>query len=218
MGNDNYRLQESLSALVDDEAGELEVRRLLKAVGENPELRGRWQRYQLISASMRKELPAGLVDLSARISEAVDEQHLESPRRLQKLLEPLGKVAIAASVAVAAVFGVQQLPGYLQGGAAVSTDSVAAPSVAATSPQFQLPAGVDLPPVSARLASSESKYAIEPRPVTIMPQVQPDLATQIRIQAYLNSMMKRHTQGASMHTSQGMMPYARLPHEISDAP
>jgi len=38
----------ALSALMDDEAQELELRRLLGSVSEDPALRARWRRQQLV--------------------------------------------------------------------------------------------------------------------------------------------------------------------------
>ena len=48
-------LQESLSALMDNEADELEVRRVLQAAEQDPALRSTWSRYQVARAVMHKE-------------------------------------------------------------------------------------------------------------------------------------------------------------------
>lgn len=221
MGNSDKRLHETLSALMDDETSELETMRLLKGMESDPQLRDSWHRYHLAAAAMRGTLPATRVDLSARISAVIaDEKAPGSP--LQRFFQPLSKVAVAASVAAVAVFGVQQLQlaGSVGGdgvGGSPAQVAGALPADGASGPQFQLPAGFDLPPVMGRMASTDSKYAIEPRPVTIMQQVQPNLETQQAIQFYLNGMMKRHTEKASVNASQGMLPYARLPQEMEDA-
>ena len=47
-------LQESLSALMDNEADELEVRRVLQAAEQDPALRSTWSRYQVARAVMHK--------------------------------------------------------------------------------------------------------------------------------------------------------------------
>ena len=49
----NERINESLSALMDGEADELEVRRLLNQLEQDDELRATWHRYQLLGAVMR---------------------------------------------------------------------------------------------------------------------------------------------------------------------
>ncbi|HGM7891745.1 TPA: RseA family anti-sigma factor [Pseudomonas aeruginosa] len=48
-------LQEILSAVMDNEADELELRRVLAACGEDAELRSTWSRYQLARSVMHRE-------------------------------------------------------------------------------------------------------------------------------------------------------------------
>ena len=50
------KLQESLSALMDNEASEFEFRRILKESEVNPDLKKKWERYHMLSASIRGEL------------------------------------------------------------------------------------------------------------------------------------------------------------------
>ena len=63
-------LQESLSAVMDNEADELELRRVLAAAGDDAELRGTWSRYQLARAVMHKELLEPRLDIAAAVSAA----------------------------------------------------------------------------------------------------------------------------------------------------
>ena len=46
-------LHEALSAVIDGEAEELELRRVLNAVEQDPELRAKWERLHLIGDAMR---------------------------------------------------------------------------------------------------------------------------------------------------------------------
>ena len=55
MTESEQSLNESLSAAIDGEAEELELRRVLNAVGENPDLRAKWQRLHLIGGVLRRE-------------------------------------------------------------------------------------------------------------------------------------------------------------------
>lgn len=127
---------EELSALMDGEVSELEVRRVLRAVSEQPEYAARWQRYQLASAVLRKELPAGTAlrvatldrtcSLADRVSAVLAE---DEPLNLSAQLEaqgqkarfrsriglgsatwwrPFASTAVAASVAAIVVIGWQQ--------------------------------------------------------------------------------------------------------------
>jgi sigma-E factor negative regulatory protein RseA len=51
----NEQLKESLSAVIDDEADEFEIRRVLNEAAGDPELRGVWERYHLVRSVMRGE-------------------------------------------------------------------------------------------------------------------------------------------------------------------
>ena len=69
-------LQESLSAVMDNEADELELRRVLAAAGDDAELRGTWSRYQLAREVMHKELLEPRLDIAAAVSAALAEEAL----------------------------------------------------------------------------------------------------------------------------------------------
>ena len=58
------KLREAVSAAVDDEADEFELRRVLDEVQKDPQLKATWERYQLVGALLRDEHPA--VDGSLR--------------------------------------------------------------------------------------------------------------------------------------------------------
>lgn len=66
------RLRETLSAMMDDEADELSVRRLLSHEGQD-DIRAQWQRWQGIHDLMhRGHSPAEGVDVSVAVREALD--------------------------------------------------------------------------------------------------------------------------------------------------
>lgn len=96
--------RESLSALLDDEANDIDIARVLKAV-DQPELRAEWVRQQQISGVLRGEAPLSIgIDVSAGVRAAIEDS---APRRSN----PLVGLAVAASVTVAVVFGGQQYLG-----------------------------------------------------------------------------------------------------------
>jgi sigma-E factor negative regulatory protein RseA len=109
---------EKLSAVVD---GELLDDTLLGGLKNNPELSAKWQSYHLIRDTLRKELPPQVdFDISARVMAALaDEPAILAPQKTWRDLPLVGNViplvrqggqfAIAASVAVAMILGVQQL-------------------------------------------------------------------------------------------------------------
>lgn len=66
------RLKETLSAMMDDEADELSVRRLLSHGGQD-EVRSQWQRWQQVRDLMHQgNLAEERVDVSAGVREALD--------------------------------------------------------------------------------------------------------------------------------------------------
>src|SRR5690606_15834673 len=96
--------QSKLSALMDGEVDEFELRRTLDLIDQDPALRGKWRRYQLAASALRGESLSWRDDLSERIAQAVASE--PAPRR-PVLVGILGRAAVAASVAVLTVAAVR---------------------------------------------------------------------------------------------------------------
>ena len=62
---------ETVSAVMDDEASEFELRRLLDEAARNPEIRDAWRRYHLIGVALRGEWRTGGDELRAGVRKAV---------------------------------------------------------------------------------------------------------------------------------------------------
>ncbi len=93
--------QESLSAVMDNEADELELRRVLSAC-DDAEVRATWSRYQIARAVMHKELLEPRLDIAAVVSAALAGEAIPGqPSRA------LGRVVVAASVTLAVLAGVR---------------------------------------------------------------------------------------------------------------
>ena len=101
--------KETLSALLDNEADDLELRRLLKSIERNPELAEIWERYCLEQSLMHN--PATPVDsgLAARVQQQIQNEPALSVRgdSFSGWQQTFSKLAIAASVAVIFVFAFQ---------------------------------------------------------------------------------------------------------------
>lgn len=115
-------LHESLSALMDNEADELELRRILKeietlAAGKSAEeitelveLQAKWHRYHIVSASLRQEIHSKpsrnlLSAIQAELEQdAVPARSFKDTVAGRSVLRLFGQGAIAASVAVAVLF------------------------------------------------------------------------------------------------------------------
>jgi sigma-E factor negative regulatory protein RseA len=98
--------REQLSCLMD---GELERRGrdfLVRRMAGDRDLAGQWQRYHLIKACLQREF-SGHMDLSDRVAVALaDESPVHGESLARRWLKPVGGLAIAASVAVAALVGI----------------------------------------------------------------------------------------------------------------
>ncbi|MEJ6657158.1 MAG: RseA family anti-sigma factor [Pseudomonas sp.] len=105
-------LRETLSALMDDEAEQLELRRVLHAGEQAPDVRRTWERYQYARSVMHKEPWQTGVDLSAGIAAALaDEPTPASAPSVNSMRwkVQLGRVAVAASVTLAVLVGVRMV-------------------------------------------------------------------------------------------------------------
>lgn len=104
---------QSVSALMDGEGSELDLRRVLKAADGNPGVLDRWQRYHLVRASLHQDLHRRPeVNLLAGIHARLDEElpvRTGEGRAARPLLRRLGQGAIAASVAFTALFAASWL-------------------------------------------------------------------------------------------------------------
>ena len=97
-------LNEALSAAVDGEAEELELRRVLNAVERDPELRAKWERLHLIGDAMR----GGAMRLGDTVVDGLVEPALAGVDEPVAEGTPRGRwltgVAAAAAVVVAVTF------------------------------------------------------------------------------------------------------------------
>ena len=98
-------LQESLSAVMDNEADELELRRVLSAI-DDAETRATWSRYQVARAVMHKDLLDPKLDLAAAVSAALADEAVPAKSK-SRAWRSLGRLAVAASVTVAVLAGVR---------------------------------------------------------------------------------------------------------------
>ncbi len=118
------KLRQSLSAVIDDEADEFELRRVLDELDTDPQLRGLWERYHLVGSVLRQEYLHARLTMKDRIWLNLErEEDFETvekvvPQTLRQEVVPaepatrFGRktgVAVAASVAFAVVLGITAL-------------------------------------------------------------------------------------------------------------
>jgi len=111
--NDAIRMQ--ISAFVDGELPDNEADLLLRRMGQDAELRQKVAEYLAIGRIMRGETSVPGVDrVHERVSAVLDDKPFESPDDVQTetrrpAIRPLLGIAVAASVALLAIFGLQQM-------------------------------------------------------------------------------------------------------------
>ncbi|BCD84104.1 sigma factor AlgU negative regulatory protein [Pseudomonas solani] len=184
-------LQESLSAVMDNEADELELRRVLASSGDE-ELRSTWSRYQIARAVMHKELIEPRLDIAAAVSAALADEALPA-QPVRGPWRNLGRLAVAASVTLAVLAGVRM---YNQ-------DEVGTQQLAQQ--------GASQPVISAPQASqgtvlagySTDSQGVRP-PLSGAAQATSGWHDQ-RLPAYL----RQHAQQAAMSGTDSALPYAR---------
>ncbi|HBN9707915.1 TPA: sigma-E factor negative regulatory protein [Pseudomonas aeruginosa] len=166
-------LQETLSAVMDNEADELELRRVLAACGEDAELRSTWSRYQLARSVMHREPTLPKLDIAAAVSAALADE-AAPPKAEKGPWRMVGRLAVAASVTLAVLAGVRlynqndALPQMAQQG---TTPQIALPQVRpGRAGRLQRRAGA--PQVITNSSSSDTRWHEQRLPIYLRQHVQ----------------------------------------------
>lgn len=225
-----HLLAEAISALVDNNASELELQRILKASEQDASVKATWARYQLVGSVLRGEqlvcaANTSLVstDFAARVSAAISLEE-DSPavatstsKAQQGWWYQLGRVALVASVAGGMIIGVQQFNSAAPFDTQMQSNfaSNPLPSVPAT-PAVSLPSGINSPSINTRTVALQNGYESRPqenRRVMFQPRQAAVTGTAISDEAvtrYVNQMIQAHSDNAAMNSNQGVLPYARV--------
>lgn len=204
-GENMNRDYEALSAFLDGETSELETRRVLRDLDQaDIATLGRWQ---LASDTLRGhaslEVPPAF---NARLSAALASE--SKPARRAGMMGGFARVAVAASVAAATVIGWQYWSVPAGNGAAapiMAANDGVAPSGAA--PTGSAAVGAAPLAVEQRLTRPFGETALVAQSAR-----RSELATGTvnTAQPRVNAMLLRHSEFTARHSSQGMVPYARL--------
>lgn len=183
----NEQQTEMLSALMDGESVETDET-VLQHLVRNEAARRVWARYHLISDCLRRELPLRVdPGFAQRIAGRLrDEPTLLIPEKTisRPWLKPLAGIAIAASVAIVAIIGIQSQSGS-SGARRQAAVDVASVSDAVAARQFTLASG----------NSVQSNVAVR---------------EQQQRAARLNRYLVHYNEYRSNAAVQGMLPYARI--------
>lgn len=133
----NDGIREQLSAFVDGELPENEAELLLRRVSQDVELRQDVAEYLAIGRLIRSEPGlAGTDRLHERVAAAIGDKQADvggvvDSANTSRAIRPLAGVAIAATVALVAIFALQQTPGIeeLPADSSVAVANEVVPSV-----------------------------------------------------------------------------------------
>ncbi|OCT24001.1 sigma-E factor negative regulatory protein [Pseudomonas putida] len=184
-------LQESLSAVMDNEADELELRRVLNAV-DDAETRATWSRYQVARAAMHKELLLPKLDIASAVSAALADEAVPVKAK-RGPWRSIGRLAVAASVTVAVLAGVRLYNQDEINGAQLASQQPVQQSI--TVPQAQGPA----------VLAGYSESSEQPTGPMANGVLQNQAGWDQRLPGYL----RQHAQESALKGTETALPYAR---------
>jgi len=196
---------ERLSALVDGELDEQEYQSTvveLLACGENCKT---WGRYHLIGDTLKRNLPKGMdYHFSSRVMAALDDEPtvLAPPSPVKSSWgQRAAGLAVAASVAVVAVLGVQLM--YQQDEQTLMPPRAQAPTqLSPLSRQQQ-----NIARATQQSLRDNIQTVIQPQSSTTMGDTRKSIK---QFHPRLNRYLVDHNQQAPRAAVQGMIPYARI--------
>lgn len=199
-------LREMISAVVDGEASEFEYRKVFESL-EDGDVRALLSRHYTLRTVMRRDADRLCPDtVSAGIFAALAAEMTVSIAPVRRWRQPLGGLAVAASVCLVAVLGsqamIQQDTAGLDAGQSQRLASSGAVSVG--------PLGRSAYTVAAPLMAAPGVGMASAVPVAAGASgdlgADANRMAQQRLQLY----MLQHAQNAALNTNQGMLPYARV--------
>ncbi|WP_163559833.1 RseA family anti-sigma factor [Halomonas sp. NO4] len=223
--------RESLSALMDSEGDDLELRRVLKSLEDEPDAADAWRRYHLMRSLLRRDHDIDVsTDLSAGILARLEEEPVPapaartpSPRRSLPLARGAG---IAAAVTLMVISGVQFYNGSGFGGgqpevADTRADAPASVDTVAGQRRFSLPAAsgqaaqVGLPLFGTPPSVSDGPSFLTPvgsdfdSPLFLSPSLRQSASRDQEQARLLQTYLDRHAEGAAYRSGDAWMPLLR---------
>lgn len=203
------RMRESLSALMDDAADDLELARVLKAMDEDDEVSDAWSRYHLVSAVLRGG-DVGTAEVSRPVEIDVEAPaFVEAP---EELAEPVADAAPNA----------RGLPAWTSFAAAASVTLAIVVALQWPGAGSEAPAVVSAPvtdtgPVRTDtrsvLAASRGGAAVQRPPETLrIPSPfarAPARAARSEAERQVDAYMIHHAEYSAANSASGMVPFAR---------
>jgi sigma-E factor negative regulatory protein RseA len=186
--------RESLSALIDGEASEIEVHRLVREFRSDESLTSSWAMYQHIGSTLRTNSGSVSIEhhqrLFTRITDAIESEDSHS-REIQKSASPrtviAGSLALAASMVIAIFIGIQQ-----------PSESLPLADAGAQTSSMETVSSNQSPVLDVQTVANQSD--VQPRTPEL---VELDEEKQRRLRAYLN----QHDQMSRMNPGKQFVNY-----------
>ncbi|ALM52198.1 sigma-E factor negative regulatory protein [Halomonas huangheensis] len=231
--------RESLSALMDNEGDELELRRVLKSLDSDEDAAMSWRRYHLMRSIMRRETDSDpSVDLSVGIMAQLEHEPAPVTQSgMDDIQERRGGISLARGAGIAATVSLMMIGGVQFYNGSLSDPSgagTAAPGLASSSGSGSAgidsgrvsgsglatvsagqPSLMDLPMFQAGQNSGDGKGLMTvgaqvASPMFLAPSASASSRQADQEQAYLlQSYLDRHAQGAAFSTADNWMPMLR---------
>lgn len=192
-------LDKNISSLVDGELGEAEYQHTVSSLLANKDKSCCWERYHLISDTIKRNLPPVIdCQLASRVMAELENEPtvLAPPPHKTSFGKRMAGLAVAASVATIAVLGVQFM--YKEDGV-VPAQQMA--KVKVPEPGFSV-AKTPINPSFIRRDIQTVTQTYEQSPIPAQ--------TNQQILQQIHKYLLDHNQRASRGLVQGVMPYARI--------
>ncbi|SDL70813.1 sigma-E factor negative regulatory protein RseA [Modicisalibacter muralis] len=224
-------LRESLSALMDNEGDELELRRALKALDGSPGDAEAWRRYHLARSLMHRDRGIDVsTDLCAGIMARIEAEPLphvsdDVASRRHVSLPFGGGAAIAAAVSLMVIGGVQF---YNSAGSSAVPDVASgiattgsSPELASSNAQPVSAANAELPEITRPAANlplfqtpvGDGLMAVgmgSDVPLFMAPNQSQSPRAEVEQARLLQSYLERHAEGSAYRSGESWMPLLRV--------
>ncbi|MBN8410878.1 sigma-E factor negative regulatory protein [Halomonas denitrificans] len=228
--------RESLSALMDNEGDELELRRVLKALDGDQDSAESWRRYHLMRSALRRETDTDpSVDLSAGIMARLEDEPAPLVESSPQGTAQRGGIGlargagIAAAVSLMVISGVQFYNSSFDAAPAAGTAGLAAGNGAAqpasvsnanagaelASVAASRPSLMDLPMFQSGAGNGATNSGLMTvgaqvaSPMMLSPSAQQSRVSDQAQAQLLQSYLDRHAQGAAFSSADNWMPMLR---------
>lgn len=226
-------LRESLSALMDNEGDELELRRVLKTLDDSPDAAEVWRRYHLARSLMQRDRGIDVsTDLSAGIMTRIEAEPMpyasasDGPRH-HGSLSFAGSAAVAAAVSLMVITGAQfytssedvGTSSEVASGTSNGTNGISNGMGTGVQPASSVNADIsavrsaaNLPLFQTSSMPSDGLMAVgvdNEQPMFMAPNQRQSQRADLEQARLLQSYLERHAEGAAYRSGEAWMPLLR---------